>query len=99
MKLGHLSLTGYRLPTEPEWVYACRAGSVTSHYYGRGEGLLPRYAWFSKTATERAWPVGQLRPNDRGLFDTLGNAHEWCEAPGFKYTTTQLEDIESAKYL
>ncbi|MCE9561260.1 MAG: SUMF1/EgtB/PvdO family nonheme iron enzyme [Planctomycetes bacterium] len=99
MKLGHLSLTGYRLPTEPEWEYACRSGGVTPRYYGRGEGLLPRYGWFAKTADDRAWPVGQLRPNDRGLFDALGNAMEWIEAPAFNYTTTQREDIEDAKHL
>ncbi|MCE9565115.1 MAG: SUMF1/EgtB/PvdO family nonheme iron enzyme [Planctomycetes bacterium] len=99
MKLGHLALTGYRLPTEPEWEYACRSGSVTSRYYGRGESLLPRYGWFAKTADDRAWPVGQLRPNDRGLFDALGNALEWVEAPWFNYTTSQREDIEDTKYI
>ena len=79
MKVGHLGLTGYRLPTEVEWEYACRSGASTARYFGRGEGLLPRYGWFTKNSDEHAWPVGQLRPNERGLFDTLGNVWEWVQ--------------------
>ena len=99
MKVGHLGLTGYRLPTEVEWEYACRSGSVTARYFGRGEGLLPRYGWFDKNAEVHAWPVGQLRPNDRGLFDTLGNATEWVEDPALRYVTGQKEDTENSKYM
>jgi len=68
-------LKGYRLPTEAEWEYACRAGTVTSRYFGSSEGLLPRYGWFGH---EWALPVATLKPNDWGLFDMLGNANEWC---------------------
>jgi serine/threonine protein kinase/formylglycine-generating enzyme required for sulfatase activity len=71
-------LTGYRLPTEAEWEFACRAGTVTSRFYGLSERLLPHYAWFQADSENRAWPVARLRPNDLGLFDMLGNALEWC---------------------
>jgi serine/threonine protein kinase/formylglycine-generating enzyme required for sulfatase activity len=74
----HLSRTGYRLPTEAEMEYACRAGAITSRYYGDDPEMLGRYAWYIRNADGRTWPVGLLLPNDFGLFDALGNLKEWC---------------------
>src|SRR5262249_19074154 len=74
-----LECSGYRLPTDAEWEYACRSGTVTSRYYGRSVELLGKYAWYSQYADERTWPCGLLRPNDLGLFDMLGNVYEWCQ--------------------
>jgi formylglycine-generating enzyme required for sulfatase activity/tetratricopeptide (TPR) repeat protein len=74
---NYLSRTGYRLPTEAEWEYACRAGTATPWYYGSGQELLPRYAWFLRNSEDRAWPVGQKRPNDFGFFDMHGLVWNW----------------------
>jgi formylglycine-generating enzyme required for sulfatase activity len=78
-----LQREGYRLPTDVEWEYACRAGTLTSRYYGRSLTLLDRYAWNLKNAGDlaRVQPCGRLLPNDLGLFDMLGNAYEWCHEP------------------
>ncbi len=73
-----LDRKGYRLPTEAEWEYACRAGTSTSRYYGPSFELLGKYAWYS-TIDGHAQPAGSLVPNDLGLFDMLGNVYEWCQ--------------------
>jgi hypothetical protein len=71
--------SGYRLPTEKEWEYACRAGALTSRYYGGSVDLLGEYAWyFRNSPTTETSRCGRLKPNDLGLFDMLGNVYEWC---------------------
>ncbi|MFM8401641.1 MAG: formylglycine-generating enzyme family protein, partial [Pirellula sp.] len=68
----------YRLPTESEWEFACRAQSITARPYGENKELLARFAWYAdNSGTERAIAVGTMRPNDFGLFDMLGNIFEW----------------------
>jgi formylglycine-generating enzyme required for sulfatase activity len=86
MKPDYLSLTGYRLPTEAEWEFVCRAGAVTSRYYGETEELLGEYAWYTKNSQDKGMLLpGSLKPNDLGLFDLYGNALEWCQNGIFYY--------------
>ena len=84
---------GYRLPTEAEWEYACRSGTMTSRYYGLSLDLLEGYARYQVNSKEHAWACGSLRPNDLGLFDMLGNMFEWVQDEYQSYKAGQTQAI------
>ena len=73
-----LERTGYRIPTEAEWEYACRSGTTTIWPHGLSEPRLKDYAWCLLNSGRVMHPPGLKLPNDAGLFDILGNASEWC---------------------
>ena len=76
---NHLQRMGYRLPTDAEWEYACRAGAETAYSCGEANEILPKYAWYNTNSLEKSAPVGLLKPNDLGLWDMHGNLQEWTQ--------------------
>ena len=82
----------YRLPTEAEWEYACRAGSRTRYSFGESSQSLGDNAWYRVNSNKQTQPIGKKKPNIWGLYDMHGNVYEWCNDWNGEYPKRAVSD-------
>lgn len=88
----------YSLPTEAQWEFAAKGGTKSNNYKYAGSNNINEVAWYDETTYERGTrPVGQLKPNELGIYDMSGNAFEWCNDYYGKYTSKSKKNPTGAK--
>jgi len=95
-----MTKNGYRLPTDAEWEYACRAGTTTYYYWGDSydSATVSQYAWYNVNSGPMSHPVAQKKPNAFGLYDMSGNVSEWCQDWSGPYSADSVADPTGAGY-
>jgi formylglycine-generating enzyme required for sulfatase activity len=94
-KLSNLAINsscnGYRLPSEAEWEYACRAGTTTEYFWGSDTNGMGIYAWSYQNSSSTTHPVASKLPNNWGLYDMVGNVYQWCNEYYSSYSSSYID--------